>query len=133
MPTYNTTPIFDKDYSSFTSIEKSDIKKLKDKIKLGPFPPETDDWKTLHQFDNDYPDGIVCAHRINHFDRLTYELNITTGDITFTNCRGHKWRKRSYSDNLNDLRRTFSEIRNACITKEQKLAFNHLLNTFKFK
>lgn len=126
------TPRFIKDYNSFSSTEIKDIRKIKAKIKLGPIPPDTEDWKVLHQFDNDYPEGMVCAHRINHWDRLVYELNRTTGDITFTNCRGHKWRNKSYSEDRRDLYYLLSELKSKCNTKSKRLAFNKLLNSFKF-
>lgn len=128
-----TTPRYDKDYSSFTSIEKREIRFIKRQIELAPYPPDTNDWKILHQFDNDYPQGIVGAHRINHFDRLTYELNLKTGEITFTNCRGHKYRGKTYADSSKQFRSVLSKIKSVCETREQRVAFNQLLNSFKFK
>ena len=130
----STTPRFNNDYDSFSSIEKTEIRKLKKKISSYPVPPTNDeDWKQLHQFDSDYPQGIVCAARINFADRLVYELNATTGDITFTNCRSHRYRGKTYSEVEDSMRRTFGELRKSCVTKSHKLAFNHLLNSFKFK
>lgn len=129
---HSITPRFTRDYNSFTQIERKYIKELQNKILKLPIPPNDEDWKILHQFENDYPEGIVVAHIINHFDRLVYELNSETGEITFTNCRGHQYRGKTYSDNKDIMTKTFSELRKACTTKSQKLAFNHLLNTFKF-
>lgn len=129
----NKTPRFSKDYSTFSSIEKKDIKQIIHKIELGPIPACNDDWKILNQFKKDYPEGIVCAHRINFCDRLVYEFNLTTGEITFTNCRGHKYRGKSYSVEESETRKSFAILRESCKTKGQKLAFNQLLNSFKFK
>lgn len=125
-----TTPRFDKDYDSFSNIERHDVKEIKKVIELAPIPPNNSKWKELKQFKKNYPDGIVCAHSINHWDHMVYELNMTTGEITFTNCRGHKYRGKSYAEELSECLTT---IKSKCRTTGQKLAFNRLLNTFKFR
>lgn len=126
---HHTTPRFDKDYNSFTSIERPNVKKLKKDVINNPIPPETEYWKIIHQFDNDYPEGFVGALYINFYDRLVYEFNTTTREITFTNCRGHRWRDKFYSE---EVSKSLLELRKLCVTKGQRLSFNRLLNSFKF-
>lgn len=132
MNNWHTTPRFDKDWKSFTSIEIIELRKLKKLIISKPIPPDTDKWKILHQFDEIYSEGFVGALYINVNDRMVYEFNVTTKEITFTNCIGHNYRNKSYSDMEFKIRKLFAEIKPTCTTKSQKLAFNRLLNTFKF-
>lgn len=123
-----------KDYDSFTSIEKSAIKKLqKTKIELGPVPPDTDEWKILHKFDKYYPQGFVASHYINWSDRLVYEYDPVTNELCYTNCRGHKYRGKSYAEMSHELNPILLSIKEQCRTHGQRLAFNQLLNSFKFK
>lgn len=66
---------------------------------------------------------------LNHSDRFCYciddSFNITIIDIL--NVNSH------YKHISESIRSTFAELREACITKNQKIAFNQLLNSFKFK
>lgn len=89
---------FMKDLESYSRIVKQKAQYIKDLmrvVKINPIPPETDDWKTLKQFP--IQGGRVCALKIDHYDRLVYEL-IDDGTIIFTNCIGHSYRGKSYSE-----------------------------------
>ena len=71
-------------------------------IKRSPTPPpRDDDWKILERFESksEYPRGVMCSYRISHWDRIVYDLNLENGDITFTNCKGHKCRDEDFSTN----------------------------------
>lgn len=72
------------------------FQKALDKIQLNPAPPQTEDFKILEQFPLE--NGIVCAIKLTWADRLVYEYYPEFDFIVLTNCLGHKYCNKSYSE-----------------------------------